>query len=91
MDLMNTVVDLQISIARERDEPGLANLKAELATAEKDLQSERQSLRRKKKEIENERAKLKKSGTPESKGQGLEMGRLVGEVEDEGLRVRVMR
>ncbi|CAG5162615.1 uncharacterized protein ALTATR162_LOCUS6253 [Alternaria atra] len=58
-DLMNTVVDLEISVRRERDESSLPYLAKELERAQEDLLLHRDAKRKKKREIEREEENLK--------------------------------
>lgn len=57
--LMNTVVDLEISVRRERDEPSLRYLVEELDKAQEQLVLYRDGKRKKEKEIKEEEKKLK--------------------------------
>ncbi|KAG9194733.1 hypothetical protein G6011_04768 [Alternaria panax] len=57
-DLMNTVVDLEISMRRERDEPSLQYLAEELKKAQEDLVLHRDAKRKKEKEIKIEKENL---------------------------------
>jgi hypothetical protein len=79
-DLMSTVVDLQIKLARERDSPEkyLAEPKKLLEEAEESLIAQRELKRQKEREIEGEEARLRKLGTPEAKVQLAEIGFYIG-------------
>jgi hypothetical protein len=79
-DLMSTIVDLQIKLARERDFPEkyLAEPKKLLEEAEESLVAQRQLKRQKEREIEAEEASLRKMGTPEAKAQLADIGFYVG-------------
>ena len=57
--LMNTVVDLEISVRRERDEPSLRYLVEELEKAQEELVLYRDVKRKKEREIKEEEKKLK--------------------------------
>ncbi|KAB2110904.1 hypothetical protein AG0111_0g221 [Alternaria gaisen] len=57
--LMNTVVDLEISVRRERDEPSLRYLVEELDKAQEELVLYRDGRRKKEREIKEEEKKLK--------------------------------
>jgi hypothetical protein len=56
---MNTVVDLEISVRRERDEPSLRYLVEELDKAQEELVLYRDGKRKKEREINEEEKKLK--------------------------------
>lgn len=56
---MNTVVDLEISVRRERDEPSLRYLVEELEKAQEELVLYRDVKRKKEREIKEEEKKLK--------------------------------
>jgi hypothetical protein len=79
-DMMNTVVDLQIKLARERDLPEkyLVEPKEKLTLAEEDLIHHRDLKRRKEAEIVAEEARLSKIGTLEAKTQLEEIGWYMG-------------
>jgi hypothetical protein len=75
--LMNTVVDLEISVGRERDEPSLRYLVEELKKAQEELVLYRDGKRKKEREINEEEKKLKLiagSGSIIAKRQLDEMG-----------------
>jgi hypothetical protein len=57
--LMNTVVDLEISVRRERDEPSLRYLVEELDKAQEELVLYRDGKRKKEREVNEEEKKLK--------------------------------
>jgi hypothetical protein len=58
-DLMNTIVDLEISVRRERDEPSLQYLVEELEEAREELILHRDAKRKKGREINKEEENLK--------------------------------
>ncbi|KNG48932.1 hypothetical protein TW65_04343 [Stemphylium lycopersici] len=60
IDLMNIIVDLEIAVRRERDEPGLQCLRDELAKAQVDLAMHREGKRKKERQIGKEEERLKK-------------------------------
>ena len=60
IDLMNIIVDLEIAVRRERDEPGLQCLRDELAKAQVDLVMHREGRRKKEVQIREEEGRLRK-------------------------------
>ncbi|KAF1942981.1 hypothetical protein EJ02DRAFT_465271 [Clathrospora elynae] len=90
-DLMNTVVNLGISIARERDEPSVQYLKDELVTAQEELVVERNKRRVKEREIRDEVKKLEVKDAPEARAQGRELGGVVQREKSMGMGLRMMR
>jgi hypothetical protein len=60
VDLMNAVVDLDISVRRERDEKSLPYLADELQEAREELVVQRDAMRRIEREVKREEERLKR-------------------------------
>jgi hypothetical protein len=78
---MNTVVDLEISVRRERDESSLSYLAEELERAQEELVLHRDAKRKKKREIEREEENLKTvvgNGSEKARRQLNEIGIYMG-------------
>jgi len=58
-DIENDIVDIQIDIARERDQPSVEHHEKDLAKAQADLQWHRDEKMRKEKELKQEEERLK--------------------------------